>query len=253
MIELHCHILPGLDDGARNLAESVEMAKVAVEEGITTIVATPHHKNGQYTNEKQTIDEAVVSFQKALTELQIPLQILPGQEVRLYGELLEDKAQGFLNTLADSKYILVEFPSNHIPRYAEKMLYDLQLAGVIPIIAHPERNAEIMENPTKLYDLVKKGAYTQITASSVTGHFGKKIKKFSLELVEHNLTQFIASDAHNVSSRGFHLREAYNVLEKQFGQGVHFMYRENAELLVNGKAVYKELPEKIKKKKFLLF
>lgn len=147
--------------------------------------------------------------------------------------------------------MLIEFPFDHVPRYADRLLVDLQLKGLIPVIAHPERNAEIIENPDRLYELVKKGVLTQLTAASVSGHFGKNIKKFSLQLIEANLAHFIASDAHNTTSRPFRLQEAYDVIDHEFGINAVYFFQENAELLLSGQAVYREEPERIKRKKFL--
>ncbi|WP_010677050.1 tyrosine-protein phosphatase [Bacillus timonensis] len=250
MIDIHCHILPRLDDGSKDLDESIEMAKLAVSEGITKIIATPHHKNRDYDNPKEKILQKVEILNSALSQHKIPLTILPGQEPRIYGEIIEEYENGEVLTLNDGgKYLFIEFPSGHVPRYSEQLLFDIQLKGLTPIIVHPERNSEIIENPDLLYKFVKNGVCTQITSSSVTGHFGKKIKKFTLQLVESNLTHFVASDAHNLSSRPFRMSDAYSELVKEFGVGVEYFFKENAELLVEGRTVLRENPEKIKKKK----
>ena len=252
MIDIHCHIVFGVDDGAKDLNDSIEMAKAAVDEGITTIIATHHHHNGQYTNSKQDIISRVEILNDELKQRQIPLNILPGQEPRIYGEILGDYNNGQILTLNNSdKYIFIELPSGHVPRYTEKLLFDIQMKGLVPIIVHPERNQEIIENSDILYQFVKKGACSQVTASSVAGYFGKKIKKFSLQLIEANLTHFIASDAHNLSSRSFKMREAYAVVEKEFGMNGVYLFQENAELLIDSKTIYKEIPTRVKKRKIL--
>ncbi|MFK4307400.1 protein-tyrosine phosphatase [Bacillus sp. RC242] len=250
VIDLHCHILPGVDDGAGVVTDSLEMARQAVAEGIHTIVATPHHKNGKYDNERTHIIPQVKQLNDELQRTNIPLNILPGQEVRLYGDIVEDYEAGKIVTLNENhKYMLIEFPSNHVPRYAEQLLYEICVKGMTPIIVHPERNAELIERPDKLYNFVSKGALTQVTAGSLLGNFGKKIKKFSLQLVEHKLTHMIASDAHNTTSRGFHLGASYDLIQKEFGIDVMSDLRENPSVLINGKAVYKEDPEQIRRKK----
>jgi protein-tyrosine phosphatase len=249
MIDLHCHILPGLDDGPQNMEESLLLAKEAVRHGIHTIVATPH-RNAKYQSEKQEILYKVNSLNERLYEQNIALKILPGQEVRLYGEIAQDIAnQNILPINAANKHIFIEFPADHVPRYAERLLYEIQLQGIIPIIVHPERNAEFMEQPALLYSLIKKGALSQVTAASVTGALGKNIKKFSLQLIEHNLTHMIASDAHNTTSRSFALREAYNTIEKEFGSDIVSDFQENAYFIIGGQSVYKPTPERIRKKK----
>ncbi|WP_368503148.1 tyrosine-protein phosphatase [Alkalihalophilus sp. As8PL] len=252
MIDLHCHILPGLDDGPKTIDESIEMAKLAVEEGITQIVATPHHKHPTYSNEASLVREGVMELNKRLKQENLDLKILPGQEVRLYGEVVEDLANGTTITLADHEmYLFIEFPSNHVPRYAAQLFYQLQIQGYMPIIVHPERNSKLLEDPDKLYDFVQNGVLTQVTSSSLTGHFGKKIKQFSNQLIEANLTHFVASDAHNTDSRPFRLRESYAVIAQTHGEEKALHFQENAQLIVENKHVLVEPPEQIKRKKLL--
>ncbi|MFP5108570.1 tyrosine-protein phosphatase [Neobacillus sp. C211] len=250
MIDVHCHILPSIDDGARDLSESIEMAKKAVEQGIHTIVATPHHLNNRYENPKQTIIDRVKELNKILLDEKIDLNVLPGQETRIYGEMAEGYERGEILPIDNTQYVLVEFSSSHVPRYTEKLFYDLQTKGLIPVIVHPERNQEIIERPERLYQLVEKGALTQVTAASVCGDFGKKIKTFSLKLIEANLTHFIASDAHNTSNRTFKMKEAFDIIQAKYGNDMVYLFEENAELVIDGSHVYKEVPERIKKKKF---
>ncbi|PAD67848.1 tyrosine protein phosphatase [Bacillus sp. 7586-K] len=251
MIDIHSHILPGIDDGAQTVEDSINMAKLAVEEGITKIIATPHHQNGKYINKKQNIIERVSELNVVLQKENIPLEVLPGQETRIYGELIEDINKGDILPLNQTNYLFIELPSGHIPRYTEQLLFDVQLKGFTPIIVHPERNAGVMENPDKLLNLVKKGALTQVTAGSVVGYFGKKIQKLSMQLIEANLTHFISSDAHNITSRSFHIRESISEINKEFGQQAVYYFKENAELLVNGQMVYKLEPSQIRRKKIL--
>lgn len=250
MIDLHCHILPGIDDGAQNLPESLRMAKMAVKQGIHTIVATPHYIKNRYENPKQMIFTKISELNEALKVEKIDLKILPGQEPRIDGDLLAGMGKGEIISLNGTNYLFIEFPSANVPRYAEKLFYDLQLNGLIPVIVHPERNMELIEHPELLYQFVKKGALSQVTAASLSGEFGKKIKNFSQQLIEFNLTHFIASDAHNTTKRGFRLQEAYKSVATRFDSDYECMFRENAELLVDGKNVYKEIPERIKRKKF---
>lgn len=251
MIDLHCHILPGIDDGARKIEDSLEMAKQAISEGIHTIVATPHHQNGKYINDKNNILYQVSRLNECFLKENIPLTLLSGQEIRIYGELLEDYRNGKIMPLNHSKYILVEFPASQVPQFTERLLYDIHSEGLTPIIVHPERNSRLIEDPDILYNLVNKGAMTQVTASSLTGRFGRKIKKFSLDLINANLVHMIASDAHNISGRSFHMQEASDLIISEYGLDMVYMFQENAEAIVNGGTCYKDMPERIKKKKFL--
>ncbi|WP_408008274.1 tyrosine-protein phosphatase [Pseudalkalibacillus sp. A8] len=251
MIDIHCHILPGVDDGAANLEHSLEMAKKAVDEGITTIIATPHY-NAHFQNSRSSIEQAVTKLNDVLQEEGINLQILPGQEPRINAELLEQlKNQEILTLCNQNKYVHIELPSNHIPKYTQSLLYEIQIQGITPIIVHPERNVEIIENPDVLFDLVNEGVLTQVTSSSLIGNFGKNIQKFSYQLIEHDLTHFIASDAHNISSRAFHLRGAYEQVEKEFDIKTRYQLQENPVLLINGETIMTNPPKPIKKKRFL--
>src|SRR5690606_19224363 len=199
---------------------------------------------------KEEIFKKVDELNEYLRSEKVDVQILPGQETRIYGELLEDYEAGEILTLANiSNYLFVEFPSNYVPRYTDKLFFDIQLKGLIPVIVHPERNAELIERPDKLYNLVKNGAATQITAASFTGYFGKKIQKFTNDLIEANLTHIIASDAHNSTTRGFKMEEALDFLKKKNGNDYVYNFMDNVELVGEGKDIYCEIPEKIKKKK----
>jgi protein-tyrosine phosphatase len=253
MIDIHCHILPGIDDGPRNMEESIRLAKVAVKEGIHTIIATPHHKNGRYINPKVKIIDLVTELNKLLNIENIPLTILPGQETAIHGEILEGYNNGEILTLDATQYLFLELPAIHVPRYTEQIIYDLQLKGIIPIIVHPERNQEIIERPDVLYQLIKNGALAQLTASSLVGVFGKKIKSFSEQLMDANLIHFIASDAHNLDKRCFHMNQAYRLVSNRYGKDMEFFFKENTELLIQGNSVYKDIPNRVKRRKLMRF
>lgn len=250
IIDIHCHILPGIDDGAADFTESMEMAKAAAKEGIKKIIATPHHRNGSYDNYKDEIIHRTKELNQYLQSEQVKVKILPGQETRIYGEMVEDYEKGEILTLAEvSTYVFVELPSGHVPRYTEQLLFDLQMKGVTPVIVHPERNAELIQQPDKLYQFVKNGAATQVTAASVVGYFGKKIQKFTEDLIRANLTHFIASDAHNTTTRAFKMEEALEAINAKFGSDILFMLMDNSELIGDGKDIFREIPERIRKKR----
>ena len=256
MIDIHSHILPNVDDGAQTEQESIAMAKAAAKEGITKIVATPHHKNRTYDNYKSEIKYQVSVLNDLLSAHQLSLTVLPGQEVRIFGEILEDYENGEILTVNETKYILVEFPSDSVPQYAQKLFYDMQLQGLVPVIVHPERNRELLQHPETMYELILNGALSQVTAASLIGKFGKQIAQYSEELVDANLTHFIASDAHNTTTRPFHLKEAYEHVRKEFGVETYFQLLENSELLIDNMNVNRMepiIPKKRRKKLFGLF
>ena len=252
MIDLHCHILHGIDDGAKNIEDSIDMARAAVAEGITHILATPHYKNGHWDNEKKDILILVDELQEELDARDIPLTIFPGQEVRINGELFEDLAEEKIQFIDEgNQYVLIEFPTPSIPAYTESLFFELQKEGITPIIVHPERNRAVLKDPNVLLPFIEKGALAQLTAASYTGDFGKSIQKVSKQLVEANLVHFIASDAHNVSSRSFHMKEAFRKLEKEYGREKVNEYHQVTKDLVNGEVIVSLTPRTVKQSKFL--
>ena len=145
MIDIHSHILPGIDDGARSLEDALAMARIAIAEGITHIAATPHYKNGKFDSKKQTILEAVATLQNEYDARGIDLTVFPGQEVRIHGEIMEGiEKEEVLFADESNRYLLIEFPTMSIPHYAESLFFQLQQKGIVPIIVHPERNREII-------------------------------------------------------------------------------------------------------------
>lgn len=233
MVEIHSHILPGLDDGSYDLENSILMAKQAVVHGIHSVIATPHHENGRYTNEFEVVELRVKSFQEELKKRDIPLHIHAGQEIRVYRGLIEDIEAGRAATLNGSRYMLLEFPSDRISSGTHELMHELRLMNIVPIIAHPERNREIAENPTKLLELVELGALSQITAHSIIGHFGKTIQTLSLDLCKNHLAHFVSSDAHNMTNRGFALAEAYEVMREKLGNPIVNTFQIHANRIIH--------------------
>jgi len=251
LIDLHCHILPGIDDGAQTIDDSIELAKAAVDEGITHILATPHHRSHSWINEKHKVQTLVDEVQNEIDQQDIPLTLFPGQEVRIHGDILENIDKNEIQLIDEQEqYVLIEFPTSTVPTYTERLFFDMQSNGITPIIVHPERNHAIAEEPDILKNLVEKGALAQLTAVSYTGGLGNKIQKLSKQLIDAKLVHFIASDAHNTSSRPFYMKEAMNLLEKEYGKTKVSEYHEVTRQLVNGDVVITPTPEKIKRKRF---
>jgi protein-tyrosine phosphatase len=250
MIDMHCHILPKLDDGADSLADSIAMARTAVQDGITEVIATPHHANGRYHNEAFAVIRAVEELNLQLHEQQIPLKVWPGQEIRVYQNLINDLERGIIISLNQSRYTLIEFPSDKIPSQIEEYIHELNVIGKVAIIAHPERNQEIIRNPDLLFQLIRLGALSQITAGAVSGGFGTKIQSLAFKLCEANLVHFIASDAHNTTNRPFGLAVAYQMLSDRFGKEHVEHYQMNARAVVNNHPITIKAP--IQKKQSIL-
>lgn len=251
MIDLHCHILPGIDDGAENLEASIAMAEKAIDQGITHILCTPHHNNGKYINSKSEILDQVANLQAELNKRNLPLTLFEGQEVRITGTLMDEiKADRILFTDIEDTYILIEFPTLDIPAYTEQLFFELRSMQKIPIIVHPERNAKFREDPNLLIPFLEMGCLAQLTAPSYVGVFGKSIQKTAKLMVEHNLVQMVASDAHGVHKRNFYLKEAYKKIQKDFGQEVVTEMQQVAKDVANGDPIDYPSHSELKTKKF---
>lgn len=253
MIDIHNHILPSIDDGPTTEQESIAMAKNAISQGIHTVVASPHHRNGKFMNEKIDIKKYVTILNELFKTIEMPLTILPGQEVRIYSEILLDIKENKIATINNSKFLLIELPYKEVPFYTEKLLYEIQMAGFVPIIVHPERNEELRVNHRKMYNLIRKGAIAQITAGSLLGDFGKNIEKFTHQLIEANLTHLIASDAHHATKRPFRLKGAMDLVKQRYGVETYYMFIENSQLVVDDMHVNRFEPTQIKGKRNWFF
>lgn len=256
MVDLHCHLLPGIDDGSKSMEISLRLACEATENGVTHALLTPHHMNGHYVNHKQDVIRRTKEFQEQLKKFNIPLKVFPGQEVRINGHLLDalDK-DDILFADTGNRYMMLEFPDDDVPHYTNQMIFNLQQRGITPVIVHPERNTKIMSKPDLLYQLLEKGCLSQITASSYVGTFGKKVEKFSCQLIEAGQGYVFASDAHDLPGRKYEMRQAFDKMRHEFGQEVVEQYQQNACSIINGEKVSLNSLQilRTKKKRFWLF
>jgi len=254
MIDIHCHILPGVDDGARTLEDSLQMAEQAVNEGITHILCTPHHNNGVFLNSRNKVIPRVAELQEEFDRRQLPLTLFEGQEVRLSGDIMQRiQRDEILFADLDDTYLLVEFPSTNVPVFAEQVLFELCSHRITPVIVHPERNRQLMRHPNELIPFIEMGCLGQVTCSSYLGNFGKEIAHAAQVMIEHNMVHVLASDAHNTKGRGFFMQEAYKLLEKEFGRETRQMFEQTAKDIVNGDPVTVEPAIPVSKHKFGLF
>lgn len=235
MIDLHCHILPGVDDGAQTMEDTLAMAHKAVDQGITHILCTPHYNNGQYDNKKGDIIPLVNHVQHELDVQQIQLQLLPGQETHISDDLVDCMARDeVLYTDLQEQYLLLEFPSSEVPIYAQPLFAQILALGKTPVIVHPERNDHFIKAPNDLITYLEMGCLSQLTAPSYLGIFGKQIQKTAKLMVQHNLVQCIASDAHGLQRRNFYLQEALQAIHQDFGETKVTQFLKTARALVNG-------------------
>lgn len=209
LIDLHNHLLPGLDDGATDLSSSLAMARLAVANGISHMVCTPHIHPGRYDNDAASIRRACDAFRVALKEAGIPLRVGAAAEVRFCSEVLTGVCDGsipFLGNWQGLKVLLLEFPHGEVPFAAERMTQWLLDNGIVPMLAHPERNKGLLRKPSKLSPFIRQGCLLQITASSLVGNFGAPARQLAHALLEQRLVNVIASDAHNLRHRPPELR-----------------------------------------------
>lgn len=223
MIDIHAHILPAIDDGARDLAEALAMARLAVADGIRIMVATPHlfrqdTASAKKINDKVTVLEHLQAFRRHLASENIPLEILPGCDFPLHQEALQLLQEDKALTINDGKrYLLLELSPFAIPPLMAEICFQLQAQGLTPIITHPERHPLIQEKPERLAEMLDLGCLVQLTASSLTGGFGRRIARFSRELVRQGYVHLVASDAHGVRHRPPRLRPAFKELQTLVG------------------------------------
>ncbi|GAB4375592.1 MAG: tyrosine protein phosphatase [Acidobacteriota bacterium] len=202
MIDTHCHILYGLDDGAEDAAQTLAMARLAVEDGVRGIIATPHMREGDYLNERPAILERVEQVRSLFAAEGIDLPIWPGSEVHLGPRLPDRIAEGRLLTCNDRRvHLLLECPYRTRPIRLHETIFELRLAGITPVIAHPERIRFFQEDPARYEEVVRLGALGQMTSSSLVGTFGRTIARLSEEWVARGLVHLLGSDAHDTEYR----------------------------------------------------
>ena len=233
MVDIHCHILPGIDDGPETVEESLEMARAAYHDGITTIVATPHVKDDLYP--ACLIREGVDGLNERIATLGIPLAILRGADV----SALIDPS--FLRNYAieGTDYLLLEFPHTHIPKNAREILFRVLTGGLRPILTHPERNASVIRNPGLLFDLLTDDCLVQITAGSLTGEMGPDACECALYLLKRGVVSFIATDAHSSVGRRPVLSEGLRIAESVIGkERASRLVRANPEAVIQGRPLH---------------
>jgi protein-tyrosine phosphatase len=196
MYDLHAHILPGVDDGAATREDAVEMARVAAEHGTKVILATPHRRDITDNHSVPYIQDLLAQLNLDLEKAGVELKLLLGMENHLDLELPEDLSKGRALTINGSRYALVELPFFGYPNYVEDVLFQIQVQGVTPVLAHPERIEAIQRKPDLLVGFVERGMLSQITAGSVVGHFGGNVRRTTRSLLKRGLVHIIASDTH---------------------------------------------------------
>lgn len=242
MIDIHHHLLAGLDDGAKSFDDSVAMARIAAEDGITHIVCTPH-ANGQYEYLPAVNSQKIAELQARLEKEHIAIKLGMGCDFHMSYENIqdakEDPARFSVNGLG---YLLVEIPDYGLPKGLTEVFYELQLAGLTPILTHPERNPTLQSDQPRMLDWLRGGVLVQVTAGSVIGRMGKTAQKMAHELLEKRWVHFLATDAHNTTSRPPQMRAAYELVAKKYGpEYAHLLCVTNPLAVFQGKPMGPQL------------
>ncbi|MGB9840964.1 tyrosine-protein phosphatase [Thermovenabulum sp.] len=250
MIDIHSHILPGIDDGSPDVETSIKMAKIAVEEGITEMVATPHFIPNDKEIDKELILEKVKELNQIFTRNNINLTLYPGEEIFLSLDIPKLLDEGRILTLFDQKkYMLIELPMMSLPSYTMEVLWAVKLRNITPIIAHPERNREIINDVSKLREFIRIGALIQVNSLSLMGVFGSEVKKTAEKIIKKKYAQFIATDCHTPRARSPRINKAVKDLPQMLTKTLTM---ENPLKVKNNEEIKVELKDYTDKKMGIL-
>lgn len=251
LIDLHTHILPGLDDGAANWEESLKMCMFAQKEGIATIACTPHIMPGIYDNDRKKILLTISKLKEKLEQEKINLEIVPGAEIYFSSNIIKQLKDKTLVTINDTDKLLLHFPEEWIPPFTNDLLFQLQLMGFTPIIAHPERNSKVIQGPDLIYHFAKQGILIQITSRSILGYLGRRIRRVCEKLIRHNLVHLVASDVH--SPEQFFLQQSLKTISHWVGKEKALrLFTENPQKILKGEDFEASEPEEVKKSKLFV-
>ena len=218
MIDIHSHILPKVDDGAGDMEEAITMARIYIDNGIKKVIATPHYIDGYANSLKEENILVLEKLKEALNKEGLELEVYLGNEIYITMDIIDLLEEGKVSTLNNSRYVLIEFPMLDIPMYSESIIYELLLKGYVPIIAHPERNRNIIEDPNILYGFIEKGALAQLNLPSLEGVYGEKIKTTAEILLKHNMIHFVGTDAHSKDRRAPNVKNSLDLLLELVGE-----------------------------------
>ena len=228
MIDLHHHLLPATDDGSKDLEMSIAMVEMAVEDGITHIVATPH-ANHTYQYDRGQHEQLLQQVREGLPrDVAARVQLGLGCDFHLSVDNIDDAhANRRRYTINETEYLLVELPDFNVPPRLDEVFYAMRVDGLTPILTHPERNSTLQRSPERLQEWLRSGLLVQVTAGSISGSFGSKAQKMAWNLLKSGSVHVMATDAHNLTRRPPRMAEARDLIAKRLGQDV-------ADLLCTG-------------------
>ncbi len=217
MIDLHSHILPSIDDGASTLDVALDMARMAVDDGIEVMACTPHFMPGIYDNTAEDVRSRVDALNRILIDRDINLSLVTGADAHIRPDFVSGLRNGEILTIHDSRYVLFEPPHNIMPQRMDELLYNIAIAGFVPILTHPERLKWIEQNYSVVTDLMESGVWMQITSGSLTGRFGKRPQYWAQRMLAEGRVSILATDAHNTRSRPPLLAEGFEIAKSEVG------------------------------------
>lgn len=255
MIDMHSHIIPGIDDGSKNINMTLDMLREAVENGTKKIVATPHYCRGFAEVHYDEVKKYVEKLNLLVSKENIDIEVICGQEVYYSNRIIDDYNEGIIGTINDSRYMLIETSMGEFDDDMIDVLYELQIIGVNIILAHPERYKPIIDDPSIINTFIKEGYLFQLNVGSITGDFGNDVKRTAEILLENNIYSFIGSDAHNLVSRTTDMSEGISILKSEYEQNID-KFLDNSNNVIENKAVSFDgelIRETKRKRKFRLF
>lgn len=252
MLDIHSHILYGVDDGAKTLEESLDMLKEAVNGGTKAIVATPHYRRGHYEVPYEEHLSKINELKLKARENKLNIEIFLGQEVLIDNKIIELLEENKIGTINNTSYMLVETDFLEYDSQILDYIYELKIRGINPILAHPERYKYIQEDPSILNDFKEEGCLFQINGGSIKGSFGKTVEKTAINLIQHGFCNFLGSDTHGLSYRTPNLKEAIEKL-KDIDKEIYNKILENNSKMLNNEVIEADIENFTKKKSFFSF
>lgn len=218
LIDIHSHILPGVDDGAQSIKESLKMLNIAQKNAIGTIILTPHNKPARHNVHTSSMEVRMEQLRKSMETFGIEIHLVGGNELYYRNGIVEEIHSGMARTMADSQYVLVEFGPMESYEYLRNGLYEFLSGGYFPILAHIERYQCLFEQFSKIEELIDMGVYLQVNSGSIMGDFGLKTKRFTRKLLKSKMIHFIATDAHNTENRAPNLKPCAEYVIQKYGK-----------------------------------
>ncbi len=238
MIDIHTHVLPGIDDGAQNISDSLEILQALAKQGVTELVATPHIISGVYENTRSIIDSKLIEVQDLINERELNIQIHPGAELYCEPDVISKVKKENL-TLAQSNYILIETELQRFPDNFEEILFNFQQEGFRPILAHAERFSPFMNNIDYLLNIVNREIYVQMNSGSILGVYGNAVKDLALKMLDLGCVHVIASDVHGLKKRPILMKDAFDFVTSNHSEEIaEILFYENPKRILNNEPLF---------------